>query len=121
MSDLQDFLQDDGVVVRSVSFNGKTVDAHFRRISAGEKANLLKGQRVQAASGKGSTFEIDLGENAQSKAWLVLYSVVNADGSKFFKKLADVQAIDAGKFEALYQVASDVNKDDLLGDDAGKG
>lgn len=121
MSDfLKDLLEDDGVVVRTVTFGGKAGDVHFRRISAKQKAELLKGQRVQAVAGKSSTFEIDLAENAHSKAVLVFYSVANPDGSQFFKKLADVGAIDAGKLEALYAVASDVNRDDLSGDDPGK-
>lgn len=117
---LKDLLEDEGVVVRPVTFKGKTGDVHFRRISAGQKAELLRGQKVQAQSGKSSTFEIDLAENANSKAMLVLYSVANPDGSQFFKKLSEVKAIDAGKLEALYTVASEVNQDDLAGDDAGK-
>lgn len=121
MSDfLKDLLTDDGVVTRQVTFNGKTGDVHFRRISIGQKADLLKGQRVQAVSGQKSTFEIDLAENVNSKAMLVLYSVANPDGSQYFKKLADVKAIDAGKLEALYAVASDVNRDEFAEDDAGK-
>lgn len=117
---LSDLLQEDGPVIRPVTFNGKTGDVHFRRLSAGQKADLLKGQKVHAVSGKSSTFEIDLGENANSKALLVLYSVVKADGSQYFKSQKEVKAIDAGKLEALYAVASDVNSDELTGDEAGK-
>lgn len=121
MSDfLSDLLKDDGVVTRPVTFNGKTGDVHFRRISARQKADLLKGQHVQAVSGQKSTFDIDLSENARSKALLVLYSVANPDGSQFFKKLADAEGIDAGKLEALYMVASDVNRDEFIEDDAVK-
>lgn len=121
MSDfLKDFIADDGTVTRSVTFKGKTGDVHFRRISAKQKADLLKGQKVQAVSGQSSTFEIDLSENARSKAMLVLYSVANPDGSQFFKRLAEVEAIDAGKLEALYAAASDVNRDDLEASDPGK-
>lgn len=121
MSDfLKDFIADDGTVTRSVTFKGKTGDVHFRRISAKQKADLLKGQKVHAASGQSSTFEIDLSENARSKAMLVLYSVANPDGSQFFKRLAEVEAIDAGKLEALYTAASDVNHDDLEANDPGK-
>src|SRR5687768_7158789 len=117
---LKELLEDEGVVLREVTFHGKTGNVHFRRISAGQKAELLKGQKVQAVSGKSSTFEIDLAENANSKAMLVLYSVANPDGSQFFKKLSEAKAIDAGKLEALYQIASEVNADEFSGDDAGK-
>lgn len=121
MSDfLKDLLIDDGVVTRQVTFKGKTGDVHFRRISAKQKAELLKGQKVQAVSGQKSTFEIDLSENAHSKAVLVLYSVANADGSQYFKNRAEVEAIDAGKLEALYAVAGEVNKDEFIEDDSGK-
>jgi hypothetical protein len=121
MSDfLKEFLQDEGVITRTVTFNGKAGEVHFKRITAAQKQEMLKGQRVQAGSGKGSTFEIDLAENAHSKALLVLYSVATAEGKQFFSKLADVKAIDAGKLEALYGVASDVNKDEFEADDMGK-
>lgn len=120
MSDfLSDFIAPDGVVTKEVSFNGKSGPVHFRRITAGQKANLLKGQKGQSSGGK-TTFEIDLAENAHSKALLVFYSVANQDGNQFFKKLDDVKAIDAGKFEALYLAASDVNKDDMEAADPGK-
>lgn len=120
MSDfLKDILSDHGPVSRSVYFDGKTGQVFFRRISAGQKAELLRGQRVQAGLGK-STFEIDLAENANSKALLVQFSVCNQDGTPYFKKLSDVKAIDAGVLEVLYTAATDVNKDEFVGDDAGK-
>lgn len=117
MSDLEEFLADDGPAVRQLTFKGKTIDVHFRRISASQKAELLKGQTVQAAAGKTSTYEIDLGENAKNKMLMVFYSVANPDGSQHFKKLEQVRAIDNGKVDALYKLAVEVNKDE---DDAGK-
>lgn len=122
MSDfLSDLLAENGVVTRIVKFNGKEGEVYFRRISAGQKAELLKGQRVQAVAGQQSTFEIDLGENANSKALMVLYAVVNQDGTQRFKKLEQVKAMDAGVLDALYREANDVNTDDFVGDDMGKG
>lgn len=117
---LKEFLSDGAPVLKEVKFSGKTISLHFRRISGGEKANLLKGQKVQAGAGKSSTFEVDLGENAHNKAQLVFYSLCNEDGTRAFKKLEDAKAIDAGKLEALYQAASEVNSDDLGADDSGK-
>lgn len=121
MSDyLKDFLTSDGVITRSVKLRGKEVNVHFRRISAGQKSELLKGQKVQAESGKTSTFEIDLGENAQSKALLVFFSVVDEDGKPYFKRREDAQKIDAGALEALYAVASDINSEEFTSEDLGK-
>lgn len=120
MSDfLEELLADEGVVSRPVTFGGKTGDVLFRRISAAQKAELVKGQRVSQVEGQKSTFEFDLGQNAQNKMLMVFYSVANADGSQYFKKLEKVRAIDAGKLDALYAVAADVNKDDLKGADVG--
>lgn len=125
MSDfLNELLVDAGAVVRPVTFHGKTGDVHFRRISAGQKAEMMKGQKVQAVAGQKSTVEIDLGQNARSKALLVQYSVVKPDGTPQFRSLREAEAIDAGLLDALHVVASEVNKEELVageGEDAGKG
>lgn len=124
MSDfLSELLVDAGAVVRAVTFKGKTGDVHFRRISAGQKAEMQKGLKVQTVHGQKSTVEIDLGQNARSKALLVQYSVLKPDGTPQFRSLKEAEAIDAGLLDALHAVASDVNKDELGiadGDDAGK-
>src|SRR5687767_14706386 len=109
MSDdyLKDFLGDDGngICTRQVIFGGKAVDVHFRRLSDAQKSETMKGQKVQAESGKSTTIELDLSDNAHGKAVMVFYSVVHPDGRQYFRKLADVRNLDAGKVQALYLAA----------------
>ena len=111
MSDfLKTLLEDKGVESREVTFKGKTGEMHFRRINAGQRAELMKGRRVQGEAGQKPRFDIDLGESEQSKCRLVMYSVCTPEGAAYFRKLDEVKAIDAGLLEVLYGIASDVNK-----------
>lgn len=113
---IEDLLASDGPIAREVTFSGKTGMVHFRRITAGERGLLLKGQKI-AASGGQSSYEIDLSENQQTKYMMVQFSVCREDGSRFFKTLDAVKSSDALKIEALYTIAAEVNSE---AEDAGK-
>lgn len=118
MSDfLESLLASDGPVAKEISYGGKTGTVYFRRISAGERAQLLKGQRINTSGGKNASFEIDLADNQHSKHLMVQFSVCKADGSRWFKSLDDVRKADALKVEVLYAAASQVNEEEQ---DAGK-
>lgn len=113
MSDfLKTLLEDKGVEVRQFTFKGKTGEMHFRRINAGQRAELMKGRRVQGEAGQKPKFDIDLGDSERSKCLLVFYCVSTPEGQQYFKKLDDVKSIDAGLLEVLYGIATDVNQDE---------
>jgi hypothetical protein len=113
---LSEAIADNGVVERDVTFRGKTGPVHFRRISAGERAQLTRGQKIVRAPDGGNAVEIDIGESVTAQHMLVQFSVCNPDGTRRFKALRDVQALDGGLVSALYAKASEVNGED----DAGK-
>lgn len=123
---MDDFIKDcqeavEGVISRTLKFNGKTGDVYFKRISDAQRSDLLNGQVIDSVVGEKATVKINLAHNAESHAKLVLYSSVNSDGSQRFKKLSEVRAMDAALVNALYLLADDVNKEDLRGgDDPGK-
>lgn len=111
----------EGVIVRTLTFNGKTGDVYFRRISDAQRSELLNGQVIDSVVGEKATVKINLAQNAESHAKLVFYSAANSDGTPRFKKLAEVRAMDAALVNALYILADDVNKEDLRGgDESGK-
>jgi dihydroorotase-like cyclic amidohydrolase len=116
MSDfLSTLIAESAVVSRDVTFRGKTGPVYFRRISAGERAQLVRGQKVSSDGGKTSV-EIDVGENVTSRHMLVQFSVCNDEaGNKRFKTLREVQALDGGLVEALYEHASEVNREEEAG------
>lgn len=117
MDFLSELIDDTKVVAREVTIRGKTGLVYFRRITAGERAQLVAGQKVIGGGTGNTSVEIDIGESVKAQHMLVQFSVCNDDGSKRFKTLKEVQAIDAAVVEALYQAASDVNRED---GDAGK-
>lgn len=102
-------LASDAPVEREVKLGDKAGKVHFRRISAGEKTQLLKGQHMQARAGEKATVDIDLGESQNTKHLLVFFSVCNADGSRFFKSVDEVKKIDNVKIDCLYDHAAAVN------------
>lgn len=116
-NDLAALLAADGPEAREIVLSGKTVTAFFKRITAGQRAQLLKGQRVSTKAGEGSTVEIDLGDNESTKLQMVQFCVVTEDGKPFFKTLGEVQRLDASKVNVLYRHVQEVNAED---EDAGK-
>lgn len=109
---LSAFLADNPVIEREVCIRGSAGPAYFRRISAGERAQLVKGQKVSTGAGGSTTVEIDVGESITSQHLLVHYSVCNADGTRRFKTLREVQAAPADVVGVLYAAASEVNRED---------
>lgn len=111
MDFLDEVLADDGVVQREVTIGGKTGTVYLRRISAGEKKKLLSGMKVNHVVGKDGSVEIDMGQNEAQRHQWVLYSVCNADGTRRFKSLADVEKVPSHKLEALAEAAIAVNSE----------
>jgi DNA primase len=112
MSDfLSEFISDNPVIEREVTIRGRSGPAFFRRITAGERADLVKGQKVNTAGGS-TTVEIDVGESVKAQHLLVHFSVCNVDGSRRFKTLREVQGAPSDVVAALYAVASEVNRED---------
>ena len=111
MSDfLTEALEADLPVERQVTINGKTGGVFFKRISAGQRAQLLKGQRVSTNAGA-SQVDIDLGENEATKLLMVHFCVCHADGRLFFKSVDEVKKIPAAKASVLYEQAAEVNRE----------
>ena len=113
MSDfLKSVLTADAPVLRQVKLGAETGPVYFKKISAGERAAILKGLKIQTRHGEKTTVDVDLSENQQMKILLVSYSVCNEDGSRFFKGTSDVQKLEASKVEALYSHATAVIDDE---------
>ena len=119
MSDfLDEILSAPDVVEREISIGGRKGTVFVRRISAGERAQLLAGQ-VVTTGGTGTTMEIDLSANEVSKRRMVYFAIATEDGKRRFKSEQDVAKTAAHVVEALYKVAADVNREDA--DEAGNG
>lgn len=118
MSDFLDsILSDNEVIAREVEIDGQKGTIYFKRISAGERADLLKGQVFQFdAQNKGASMSMDSGEARERDQKLVWYSVCKEDGSRYFPSLAAVKKAKDRTVAALCRVAMEVNEEG----DAGK-
>lgn len=90
----------------------------LRRISAGERRQLLEGHKIQHNPGSGAVMELDLALNEKERQQLVLFCVCDEAGNRRFKNLAEVEKIPHRKFKALANVAEEYNRD--IEDDLGK-
>lgn len=117
---MSDFLSDvleagRAVIAREVTVGGKKGTVHFRRITAGQRQELLQGQKVSAKAV--SNFELDLALNEEQKQRMVLFCTVKEDGTPYFGSIEVVKGAPSDLVQALYQVAAHL---DAQEQDAGK-
>jgi hypothetical protein len=110
--DFLDDLASTAPVAQEFTFNGTTGTIWLKRITAGQKLQLVKGKRYNYNTGEGApqTLEIDLEDNERNTHLVVSFCVVREDGTPRFKTAADVQKLDAALVAALYQAASKFNE-----------
>lgn len=101
--------------MKAQEIGGKTY--WFREITAGERLQLLKGQKV-SRQGNATSFELDLGQNEEQRQKLVLFSTCNENGSAYFANLQALQKESAKLVNKLYAQAEAVNSEE---DDPGNG
>jgi hypothetical protein len=94
------------------SFNGKTGKAFFKRITGAQKLQLVKGRKYKydTTAGASQIVDVDLEDNERNQHQVILFCVCKEDGSNRFKRIEDVQNLDAGLLSALYDVANRVNR-----------
>lgn len=109
MADFLSSLATAAATPREITFRGATGTVYFRPLSAGQRASLLKGQRVSSQGDGTSVMEIDLGENERQKLMLVQFCVVTEDGKPRYPTLAAVEALPADLVQVLYAEASTFN------------
>jgi hypothetical protein len=112
MTDFLSELVEGAPEAREVTVGGKTGTVHFRRITAGEREQLLKGMKIAHTPGTGGSIEIDLAENERQRHLLVCFSVCNPDGSRHFKRVEDVKKLPSATVAALARHAEEVNRED---------
>jgi hypothetical protein len=120
---VSDFLNDvlaasKTLVEKEVKIGGKAGVVHFRRITAGERHQLLKGQKISRQGGA-TSFELDLELNDDQQQRMVLFSVCKPDGTPYFANIEAVRKADSKTVQALYAVASSLD-DGGEGDEPGK-
>lgn len=100
------------LIEREVKFaGGKVGKIFFRHITAGERYQLVKGQKLNRTGGS-TSFELDLALNEEQQQRLVQYAVVKADGSPYFKDLAAVKLADAAVVKTLAEVAASLDAEE---------
>lgn len=119
---MTDFLSritaEDPPEAREITVDGETGTIWLRRISAGERRQLLEGHKIQHNPGSGAVMELDLALNEKERQLLVLFCVCDENGRRHFTRLDEVEKIPHRKFKSLANAAEDVNRS--IEDDLGK-
>lgn len=116
MAGLAELLAKSSPVKREVKVGGASFEVWFKPITAGQREQLLQGQKVQSGAGGKAVIELDLGSNQRTKQMLVQFSACDEAGKPAFESLDAVKEVEARVVEALYEKASAFN-DEV---DAGK-
>ena len=115
-------------VERTVKWDGEEKTVFVRRITAAERVQLVQGQKVSTKAKRAhgekdadseTEIEVDLGAQEGTKQKLVFFAICKEDGSKLFSSHRDVGRLPGGLVNALFKVASEVNKDETE-DELGK-
>ena len=117
MDQLTELLNENGPQPRTARIRGADVPIYLRRITAGEKQKLVKGQKVTAGAAGTSEVEIDIGENIAAQHLLVHFAVVDETGKKRFRTVLEVQNAPDDVISGLYAAASKFQNE---GDEPGK-
>lgn len=104
----------DQVIAREVTVSGQTGTVHFKRLTAGQRAALLKGQKVATNAAGTATIDIDLGDNERQRLMMVQFCVVTPDGKPRYK-LAEVEALPSHIVNVLYTHVTAINQDEEPG------
>ncbi len=105
-------LTDDAPVLRKVTYKGKSKDVYYRKITAGERLTINKNIRARSVGKEAVNTEISLEDLYLRNMMLLQCSAVEENGSRIFKKISEVQELEAGLFDALYKEAEEINKED---------
>jgi len=114
MKDIFADLVDNTPVCRTVTYNGRSKEFKFRRLTSGERMTMNRSLKYKAV-GKGEfTTEAGLADLYIRNMLLLQYSLVDSNGKNVFKNVEEVQELEAGLFDALYKEAEDVNKEEAV-------
>lgn len=112
MTDYFNDLADPSPVAVEITHGKKKKTVHFRRLTAGERLQLVTGQKLNfGGDGQRGAMEMDLGDVSRNRHLLVQFATVKADGVQVFGSLADVQSQPDWLITELANHANAVNDD----------
>lgn len=110
---------------RELNYRGKTKTVYFKRLSAGERIALARGQKMTLGSGNGDgelakSVEVDVGEAMGRTHRFLSYTVVDEKGNRVFSNESEVGKLPELLVSKLQLLAEDALQDpeEELGNDS---
>lgn len=88
-------------VSKEIEYGGKIETVYFKRLTAGERMELRRGQKGEVKGGE-STMELDLGNIEGANHKLVYFCNCDANGKRIFKTLSEVASLPGDFFDVLF-------------------
>lgn len=105
-----DDIVDDTLLERELVVRGKYKTTYWQPLTAGQKIELLRGQKITVGAGSGSQV-IELSESAERNHKLVQMTLVTAERKPVYPNLKALHAEPDYLVEALAVLASEVHKE----------
>ena len=106
-------------VERVIEYKGENLTVYVRRLSAGQRAQLNRGLRIEPpdeAGGKPKSEAVDVGRFMERRMQQVLFTIVDNTGNPEFKNEGEVRDLEADLLDKLFEVSEEVNA--VLAEDA---
>lgn len=101
-----DHLYSNAPIERELTYRGKTEAFHFKRMTAGERIEMRRGN-IGTVKGGEATVTLDLSEADKRNAIFLFYVVCKPDGKRVFKNVAEVHDLPGDLLDALVKLAND--------------
>lgn len=103
------------VIERTLEYRGKEKKVYFRQLTAGQRINISRGQRMTVGSkAREEGVEVDVGESLERTHKFLAYANVDAQGNPVFKNHKEVQELPEDLVAALQALADDALKADSV-------
>lgn len=94
------------LIQKTLKHGGVETTIYFKELTAGDQLNLARGQKF-TASGEGSTYQVDMGDQLERNYKLVQLSLVDESGKRVYSNVQLMHQEPRSKVAALVKLATE--------------
>jgi hypothetical protein len=94
-------------VAKTLTYNGKELTVYFRRLTAGERVAITRGQKFSVGEGKAHGVEMDAGETLERTHKFLSFVNVTETGAQVFKNAREVGELPEDLIAKLNDLANE--------------
>lgn len=94
------------LIQKTLKHGGVETAVYFKELTAGDQLNLARGQKF-TATGEGSTYQVDMGDQLERNYKLVQLSLVDEGGKRVYASVQNLLQEKRSKLTALIKLATE--------------